>query len=350
MKYIKKIIVWGLLSLFIQFVGFFYINNYYLTKGTGNMKIKKVEKKEEKKKDIDIDIPEGVKNITVSFNGKYVAYYDEKGIDVINTITGERKKVQAEKGAEINNYTWLSNQSRMLIGEKISSNNGGTTLKLTYYDAGKDEKGEISDTQGNLVNLAKLNKDASIKDISISTFTNTTYVKSQQAGNRCTLYRVNIMHEISKVEAKSYLIGNIKALPREDNLLYEDLTYKKIYSTEMKNPIEIPGLKSPTILGVDDNDLVYLGDKDEDKIKKIFYGKLKDSAESWKKIDMDLGVDKEDIYISNSGQIYINNNLKGTIKEAISDKEITYEGKFLHMYEGGIVSISQGKLVKTKVE
>ena len=349
MKHFKRIILWGLLSLSIQFIGFFYINNYYLAKGTSNMKIKKVEKKEEKKSNVDILVPEESQNVAVSFTGKYLAYNDEKAIDVINTLTGEKKKVEAEKGCTITYYTWLSNQNRMLIGEKMPSGNGGTVLKLTYYDAGKNEKGEIADNDGERVNLAKVNADSSIKNIATS-LTNTTYVKSIQTGNRSSLYRVNIMHDINKVETRSHIIGNIKVLTREDNLLYEDITYKKIYSTEIKNPIEIPGIKNPNILGVDNEDTIYIGDKEGEKIKTIVYGNLKDSPGSWSKISLINPVNKEDINVTGDGKVYINAKLEGILKDAISGEELKYEGRFLQIYKGGIASSSQGKLVKTKID
>lgn len=349
MKHMKRIILWGLLSLSIQFIGFFYINNHYLAKGTANIKIKKVEKKEEKKSNVDILVPEESQNVAVSFTSKYLAYNNEKTIEVINTVTGDKKKVEAEKGCTITNYTWLSNQNRMLIGEKMPISNGGTVLKLTYYDAGKNEKGEIADNDGNILNLAKVNVDASINDISVS-LTNTTYVKSIQKGNRSSLYRVNIMHDINKVETKSYVIGDIKVLPREDNLLYEDITNKKIWSTEIKTPIEIPGLKNPKILGVDDEDIIYIGDEEGEKIKTIAYGKLKDSPGSWNKISLANPANKEDIHVSLDGKVYINTKLEGVLKDAISGKEVQYEGRFIQMYKGGIASSSQGKLVKTKID
>ena len=349
MKHMKRIILWGILSLSIQFIGLFYINNYYLAKGTSNMKIKKVEKKEEKKSNVDILVPEEYQNITVSFTSKYLAYNDEKAIEVINTITGDKKKVEAEKGCTITYYTWLSNQNRMLIGEKMPASNGTTVLKLTYYDAGKNEKGEIADNYGKIVNLAKVNADAYIKDISVS-LTNTTYVKGMQAGNKSSIYRVNIMHDINKVETRSHIIGNIKVLTREDNLLYEDITYKKIYSTEIKNPIEIPGINNPNILGVDNEDIIYIGDKDNEKIKTIVYGNLKDSIGSWNKINLINPANKEDIHVTGDGKVYINAKLEGVLKDAISGKEVQYEGRFLQIYKDGIASSSQGKLVKTKID
>lgn len=343
MKHLKKILIWILVSLSLQLVGLFYINNYYLSNNVSDIKAKKVEnKKPEPKKTIDISVPQNAKHVNLSYDGKYLSYYDGDILDVVNTDNGEIQKVNFEDGVKISFYRWLNDRNRMLIAEKVPTKNNEITLKLSYYDVDRKEKVEIKD-------LASIDKKSEVVDIKASTLTNVKYIKVAHSGNRSSIYWLNIMEDMKKIETKSYLIGNIEVIPHEDKLVYEDLTYNKIHVTNVKNPITINGANKLSLISVDSEDVIYLAEMDGDKVKKIHYGTLKDSTEKWSVSEINSEtVTLGDVYVSLDGKIFINDNLKGIVKELSSGKEVSYEGKFLHMYNGGIASIKGGKLIKTK--
>jgi hypothetical protein len=333
-----------MISLAIQFAGLFYANNYLFASDT-SIQTKKIVKSDVKKEDAEIKVPESAKHISVSYDARYLAYYDGDILKVVNVKTGEEKNVEFNDGVKVSLYKWLPDRNRMLIAEKETSNLS-SNLKLAYYDVDKSVKEDIKSLDWK----DEVDKKAEVEDIQASPLTNIIYVKVAKSGKRSSIYWINIMKEMKPVDTKdSMMIGKIRVVPHEDNLLYEDLTYHKIYATDKDQPITIDGIKTPSLLGVDDNDVVYIGDTEDDKVSKIYYGNVKDEGNKFQAIDLKGSVNKSDIFINEQGKIYINDNLKGNVREFGSGKEYNYQGTFIQMYSGGIISISDGKLVKTQL-
>lgn len=340
MKLFIRIFTWIMISLAVQFAGLFYANNYLFASDT-SIQTKKIVKSDVKKQDAEIKIPENAKNVSVSYDARYLAYYDGDILKVVNVKTGEEKNVEFNDGVKVSLYKWLPDRNRMLIAEKETSNRS-SNFKLAYYDVDKAVKEDIKE-------LDWADKKAEVEDIQASPLTNIIYVKVATSGKRSSIYWINIMKEMKKVDTKgSYMIGKIKVVPHEDNLLYEDLTYHKIYSTDKDEPITIDGIKTPSLLGIDDNDVVYIGDTENELVSKIYYGNVKDQGNKFQVIDLKGSVNKSDIFINEQGKVYINDNLKGIVREFGSGKEYVYKGTFIQMYNGGIVSLSDGKMVKTQ--
>lgn len=341
MKLFMRIFLWIMISLAIQFAGLFYANNYLFASNT-SIQTKKIVKSDTKKADAEIKVPENATHISVSYDARYLAYYDGDILKVVNVKTGEEKNVEFSDGVKVSLYKWLPDRNRMLIAEKETSNRS-SNFKLAYYDVDKSVKEDIKE-------LDWADKKAEVEDIQASPLTNIIYVKVANSGQRSSIYWINIMKEMKKADTKgSYMIGKIRVVPHEDNLLYEDLTYHKIYSTDKDEPITIDGIKTPSLLGVDDSDNVYIGDTESDKVSKIYYGSIKGERNKFEIVDLKGAVNKSDIFINEQGKIYINDNLKGTVREFGSGKEYNYQGTFTQMYNGGIISISDGKLVKTQL-
>lgn len=123
---------------------------------------------------------------------------------------------------------------------------------------------------------------------------------------------------------------------------------KKIFATHSESSINIEGVKSPKLLSIDDNDNAYIGELQEDKVVKVCYGNVKNNASTWKSLDIPNGAKVKDIYVSPLGNVYVNDDLRGVIKEISTGKETKYSGIMMKMYIDGVASISDGKLVKTK--
>lgn len=338
MKIFKRIFLWILISLTIQFAGLFYAEKYLLATNT-SIKTKKVVKSEVKKQDAEVKIPDNATHVNASFNARYLAYYDGDVLKVINTKTGEEKKVDFEDGVQVSFYKWLPDRNRMLIAEKETGKKG-SSFKLAYYDVDKDVKEDIKE-------LDWADKTAEVEDIQASPLTNIIYVKVANGGKRSSIYWINIMKEMKKVDTMAYMIGKIKVVPHEDKLIYEDLTHHRIYTTGQDEPLDINGVNNPSLIAVDDEDRVYIGETQDDKISKIYYGSVKEGRNSLQTIDLGTAVDKDAIFVSSQGKIYINDNLKGVVREVASGKEYIYQGRFIQMYTDGIISVSDGKMVKT---
>lgn len=339
MKILKKIGIWIAFSLIIQFVGLLYLNNYLFASSQAVVKVKKIEKKETEEKKVEVKVPEGVKHINTSFDAKYLAYYEGEILKVVNTKTGDIKNVEFDEKVKVSFYKWLPDRNRMLIAEKHDNKNG-SGFKLSYYDVDKDVKEEVKD-------LTWADQKSEVEDIQVSTLTNVIYVKVAHSGKRSSIYWVNIMKDMKKVDTRAYMIGNMRVIPHEDKLVYEDLSYGKIYSTNISKPITIKDVKKPVLLAIDSDDNIYIGDQENDKVKRVYYGKAQDSTENWKKVDLQEAVDKKDVFVTENGNIYVNDNLKGVVIEVSTGKQTSYEGTFLQMYSNGIATISDNKLMKT---
>ena len=340
MKGFKKIIVWVCISLLLQSAGMIYLNNYLFKAGSGKIVTVKIVKNETPvNKNVEIKIPDNVKHINNSFDGKYLSYYEGDILKIVNTKTGSVKDIEYGDGIKVSYYKWLSDRNRMLIAEKHTTKNR-VSFKLAYYDVDKDTKEEIKE-------LTWADTKSEVEDIQASTLTNLIYVKVAQSGKRSSIYWINIMKEMKTVETKSYVIGSIRVLPHDDKIVYEDLAYNKIYATGVTKAIAIQGVNKPNLLDVDGNDVIYIGAEEKEKITAIYSGTLKQNTSEWKKNVLSQPVDRKDIYISQEGNIYLNDNLKGVVTELITGKKTSYEGIFLQMYSEGIMTSRDKKLVKT---
>lgn len=342
MSALKRIIGWIMISLIVQFAGLFYIDNIYLA-NNAPVKVKKIEDKSSNKaKDAEVAIPENAQNISMSFDGKYAAYYDEDILKVVSTKNGEKKDIYFQEGVKVSYYKWISDRNRMLIAEKHSTQNG-MALRLSYYDIDKDTKEEIKD-------LTWADTESEVESIEISTLTNVIYVKVSRGSGRSSLYWINIMKDMKKPYTNDYFIGDIRILNYEDKLLYEGKTYNTIYSTNKSNSIKIDGVQLPKLLGVDEEDNIYIGSEENGNITKVYYGNIEKPTSEWKTVELTEPINKDDIYISKKGQIFLNDNLKGIVKEASTGKQTAYKGTFLQIYDDGVASISEGKLEKTSLK
>ena len=141
MKIFKRILLWASFSILLQLSGLFYINNYFLSNNS-DFKISKVVNN--KKTNAEVYIPDGAQNINVSYDGRYIAYYEKDVLKVINTNTGDVKTIEFNKGVKVSYYKWLSDRNRMLIAEKHTSSSGNS-FELAYYDVDKDSKDVIKE-------------------------------------------------------------------------------------------------------------------------------------------------------------------------------------------------------------
>ncbi|ERI89396.1 hypothetical protein HMPREF1982_04667 [Clostridiales bacterium oral taxon 876 str. F0540] len=355
MKKFKKVGVWIILSIFLQAGVLFYLDRFYFVTES-NVDIKKVEepaKPAVAKKEIDISIPETAKNINISSDGKYVAYYEDGTLHVVNTITGDKKKVEFDEGKKFSYYMWLPDVNNMLIAEKKSTSKQ-SSIVFSNYDAEKDKKKDIAnDNKGNATFINLPDKQSDVDDIEMSRLTGVIYIKISNKNvknSRSSFYEMNRMAQISSLKVNSNSVGSINTFSHQARLAYEDLTYHKVYATGVNKPIVIKGVTNTCLIGTDDEDKLYIGAVENNKVKKIYYGLVKDSMDTWRSIELKNAADKKDIFVSTSGDIYVNDNLKGSITNIMSNKEVTYKGKLIEMYENGAISLIDGKLYKVSFD
>ena len=103
--------------------------------------------------------------------------------------------------------------------------------------------------------------------------------------------------------------------------------------------------KNLTLLGIDREDVIYVGELNGDKISSIIYGKVDTDTANWTTVNLESVVNRKDIYFSNKSQILINDNLVGIVKNLTTNEEWPYDGKLLAIKEDFIATTdNKGKL------
>ena len=336
MKWLKRIIVWIVVSLSLQCIGLFYLNNYYLATDSKLVTKKVVEDNSDKLKNIDIKIPKNSDNVLASYDAKYLSYNEDNKLKIVNCRDGKVKSVDAEDGSEINFSEWLPDRNRMLLVEK-KSDDESSNLVLYSYDVLKEEKIKVKD-------LAWGGTKPIVEDIQLSTLTGVTYVNVSNNGNKSKIYRIDRMGDITKINTIPNIVSNIALVRHEDKLVYEGLIYNKIYTAGSQEPISINGVDKLTLIGTDDDDNVYVGELKNNLVSKIYYGKTTENTQQWKVFDLKNPVAKDNLFVSCSGKVYQNDALKGVLTEISSGTQTNYSGKLSQLYTKGLVVISNNKV------
>lgn len=350
MKHVKKIALWIFISLFAQSSVLYYLDKFYfVNEKTFVDKVVTKPKAEDKK--IEIKIPDEAKDVKLSYEGKYVSYFDGTSVKVINTTTGEIKEVVAQENSKISFYKWFPDRNTIITAEKSSSKQGDI-FSLYTYEAAKDYKKLIRNDHNNKeTQIPATDKESEVEDIQLSTMTNLIYVKVSLKGNRNTIYSIDVMADMEREKtSNSYFIGKLLISRLDDKIIYEDLNSPKspkIYVKGNKNPLSIKDVGVPCLIGIDKDDKLYIGQVEGEKVKRIYSGNIKDTTDKWKITELKTPTDKKNIFVSTEGNIYVNDNLKGEVNELISGKNVSYEGEFIGLYDKGITSKVDGILIKT---
>lgn len=333
-KVFKNIIICIMISLIIQIGGLLYLNNNFLASNTTVKSVKVIDLNTNNKTTVSkVKVPNNATNINVSYNASYVSYYLNNELYVVNIITGKSVNVSSSNGVKIAFYKWLPDRNRMLIVETENRD-----LSLSYYDVSESQINKITD-------IHMVSSTSKVKDIEAAPLTNVIYIKVSNGYENDSIYWINIMESIKKIITKTQNIGNIEVVPHEDIMLYEDLNNGKVYATGVTDALSFIGSTKSCLLGIDNNNQVYIGVVDKNNnIDKIYFGTLKDR---WKSLPLKKPVNKAYLFVTNSGKVYINDNIKGTVTKLQTEKKTTYKGTFLQLYNNGIASLSDGNLVET---
>jgi hypothetical protein len=335
----KKIIAWAILSIILQ-VSLLYVLNNFVFKLSSDFKSQKIEVSKDKTKDIKGTIPNGADNINVSFDGKYLTYNQNENLYLEDTKTGTSSQIKTENEGEILYYKWLADRDRLIIAKKVKKD-GVYKVQLVTYNP-KDS----SETPASKEDICTYQDGMEVKKVTESTITGVYYIDIYRGGLKNTVYRIDINEDLNKVSLQTNVLGNMEVIPHEDRLIYEDKVNSKFFITSPNKQLTFNSNKNLTLLGIDRQDVVYMGELNGDKIASIIYGKISEDTSTWKKITLDSVVNTDDLYFSNKSEILINDNLKGSVKNLTNNTEVEYEGKLIQIKEGFIATVdNSGKLV-----
>jgi hypothetical protein len=339
MKLLKRFILLSFITVIALYAIFFYINRYILS--TANVKIQsqKIDTMSVTT-NIYVKIPESAVNIKVSYDGAFVAYEDNQGLNIVDTKIGQKN--QTNLGYGVSYYEWLPDRNRILIVRDYKKN-FTRKFKLDYYDADRDEQGNVSE-------LKAFDTTTEIKDLKVSTITNSIYIKAEDNDSRAKIYYLNIMKKLKKIKTKDNNIGDIEVVPNKSNMVYEDNSNGKIYYTNIGKPIVLNNSKSQNLLGMDNEDNVYIGETVNNKIVNIYSGSLDTTNIVWHLNELNAPVNKSDVYIPRTGGIYINIGLENSLFNVSTHEFTSYPGKLLQVIDDAIVSIDHQKLMITKLK
>ena len=338
MKMFKKITAWALLSILLQISGLYILENF-IFKHTSELKSNKIDvQKKDITKEIKASIPSKAKDVSISYDGKYLIYKLDEELYLEDTATGTSNKVTTESKGTIMYCDWLQERDILVIAEKAKKE-GESKVQIITYNV-------KNSTESLVKEICSAEDDMEVSKISASIFTNVYYVDIYKGGLKSIVYRIDINNDMSKVQLKTNVLGNMQVVPHNDRLIYEDKLNSKFFVTSPNKQLTFSGNKNLTLLGLDRNDVIYIGELNGDKITSITYGKVDEDTANWKKATLDSIVSANDLYFSNKSEILVNDNLKGSVKNLSTGKEVEYEGKLVQIKEDFIATEdNSGKLV-----
>lgn len=352
LKLLKFAFIGIAVSLIAQCSVYMYLDKYRYTE-EDTFKIEKIEVVEQKEEKIDIPIPSDAKDVQLSHDGKHMSYFIDSEFKIVNTLTGDVTFSEDKEGKSF--YKWVSDSNRLFIAEKDSRSR---KIDFFSYDVKNNKKSEVTNSETNepiCINLK--DEESKVKDIKLSTLTNAIYVDIEDSNKRSSIYRIDINVNLDKIKLKSSLIGNINVLNRNDVLVYENIANETpvIYilnkeEDEGSKKVIIRDFENPRLLYVDNEDNIYIGEKEEVKITKLFITTKDTESNKGKYITLKEPVDYRNLIITNDGKIYVNNTVNNTLKEETSGKEIKYEGTIIKINNNELVTNKGGNLVKQSID
>lgn len=362
MKRITKVIIWMLISLVVQSAVLLYFNNFY----TRQKKIvyKREDISSKKKIDVKADIPKEAQNIEVSSTGKFISYYLQNSIHVISMKNNKDNTIKLNVPIASANISWLSSDDKLMVIERRSGN-----IKVSTYDPIENKLNNDLSYENEWKSYP-VGSNYKVTGIEQNNKNTLIYLKITQNGskNYSFLRKLDISTGIKEMDLPIHNIGNYYIFKSENKVVFEDEVDKKIYMKPDKGstkPLQIPGVTGLKLLYVDDNGIVYVGKLINGKINAIYTrdistGNVEGSGNkteglkyNWKKTALKSEVDSKYIYVSELGDIYTIDNEKGMALNIKNGKKISFKGKYISMFGdntyGGIVSLSDGKIIETMI-
>ena len=346
MKNLIRILVWTLVALIIQQSIFLYVEKIYLASDV-KIEAKKVEEKEvpKEKKLNEIEIKDGLDQVSLSSDGRFVAYFEGNKLKVLDSNDNSEKEFQSEKDGEIVFYKWLINENSLIVIQKIREK-GELYFEPVSFNAKKGETRQLTDINLNEVKINIKNKNDKVADVVFSNATHSLYIKVKKQSGKNDLYYANVMNQLAEVRSNKD-IGNIVVPTTNANAVMEMGDSVTILNSP--GNIEIPNVQIAKILGTDINDNVYFGEQVNDKITKIYYTIVSSEKLQWYTLTLQKPVDKEDIIVDYSGKVYVNDKAANSVLELTTKKTIKYEGQFMQSYTKGFISRENNKLIKNEI-
>jgi hypothetical protein len=337
----KKLYRWILIAVLFQLVVFSYIEFIYLP-NRGNVRATAYEMEDEKATDKSLKVSSDMEDITVSYNGFYVACRQDNKL-VITDIRS-RKKVKTLDGGNVDftYFRWLPDRDMLIYSTKEPEGKKGQVM-ISTYDVG-------ANLERSYPKITKLATGSEVIDIELSPLTNVVYSVIKTSDKKLRVYKFNIMDDLSYIMNTS-VSTVFKETMYDDSLVYQT-EEGKITIRSGKNGAKsyIPVKGNLKLFSLDADDNIYVGSFDESgKVAAIQYGKSSQKADEWKKVKLDSPITASDVYITPDGSIYRKAENENLVYDLKDGNSIKYIGEFLEILDNYIVSRDNGRLRLTGI-
>ncbi len=344
-KTLAKWYKWILLAVIFQFCVLLYINNIFLNT---NVSVS-VTTSETKPKSLsgDFKVPQGVKDVKVSFNARFGAYVDDDGaLHIINIDTKKDEKVAGLKKDKITFFKWLPDRDMVIFSSDTKNGKSGV-IQMSTYEAD-------SETTRDLPEITDITSKSKVMDIDLSPYTNVVYAKINTSETRSKIIRFNVMSQYAHVMN----LGPdavIKECNYVNKLFYQnpgEAIYVYDGMNRSKTRVDVDA-ENVRVLDIDSNDTLYIGILDSNgKVTDIYQQKITDAklSDNWTKTALKERVLPENISISVNGNMYAVNKDENKIVNLTSGLKASYRGDFIEVLNGALVSKDGNKVDITSLK
>ena len=332
MKRFRRILGCIILSFIVQCGILFYLDKV-LFKPSKKVKVVNVEVPTQSF-DTDVEIPSDSEKIQVSYSGKFVTYFKDNKLILVNTKTSEVKEILSE--TKILDISWVPDNNTLFIVE-----NKDNKINIKTYNANNEVEQDV-------VEVCDYTKG-----IEVSSYISSSaeYI-SVYNGKSTKLYRIDIDKNAKKLNKNIKKIESAGASWQNELLVYEDSENKRFYAYYNKKDknLSLKNSDNLTILNVVDN-IVYMGQYSNDKkISKIVYGEVESDSNGWKTIDLKEPKEIKDVYVSDNNEIFVNYSSAGKIENITKGETLNYQGEFLTINNRVICSLDNRKVCLKSVK
>lgn len=333
-KYLRFLLS-GLAVFFVIDLGIvFYFDNFGLKDST-TFSVSKVIVNSSKPAAKGIKIAAGVSGFEASHDGTYLACSSGGEIYIYSLNSSNQITVHPEDGMQISAFKWIYDRDRLMIAEFSVS--GSRYGKLYYMDMADQKVVEIRDNYYNKNITIPLSSASSICQLDMSAETNLTFFKVGSVTGTGKLWESNIMVSTDRLtKVVTNHVGDFACLKRTETLFYEDFYNGKVYRYDTQSAIQIGTLSQFKILGVDQNDNLYLLSIKNQETNAIYYGNP--GSGGWKKVILPTATAPENLFLTYPGVLAENLSTGKTMVNLSTKTRISYSGQVIADYDGGFMT------------
>jgi hypothetical protein len=333
MKRSARIYSWIIISIILQIAIFVYFNNYFFG-SKSDITATSIDVTDKPQNNKSISLAQGATDIKVSYDGSYVSYYLNNNLVVYDVTAKKEVKTISADNKEFTFYKWLPDRN-MVMYAVCPPNGQKGEIRISTYDF-DIESDQLRDYPG----LTTLPRGSRIESVELSPQTNVVYFKVKTSNANASIYKFNVMNNLSYVMSTSSKTL-IKETAYVEKLVYQDAR-NRIYIRDGANGTvnQLPIKSEAALLSIDSEDNIYVGKLDKSgMITDIYYGAVGNSFSSWTSVSLKKAVRAEDVFIKQSGAIFeVDENTKTMYAISSGNQNIKYTGKLIDILEDYIVT------------